>query len=150
MSNSKILTHSEVAEIEARERLATKEPWTKYYRVSPRGAHEQWHIGNELGLCQITMNGHERDYDFMAHAREDVPALCSTVRQLLSKNERAAKHLGDYDQLVGHLRQENARLKADVKRFSELADERHDQLWEARRQRDDLAAKCAPYLETLK
>lgn len=80
---------------------------------------------------------------------KNADALCATVRHLLSENERAAKHLGDYDQLVGHLRQENARLKADVKRFSELADERHDQLWEARRQRDDLAAKCAPYLETL-
>lgn len=55
--------------------------------------------------------------------------LVGTVRQLLSENEK---------------------LKADVARFSELADERHDQLWEARRQRDDLAAKCAPYLEKLK
>lgn len=115
MSNSKILTSEEVAEIAIRPAVNT----------SPLDQ-------------RVLLRSDERD------------ALCATVRHLLSENERAAKHLGDYDQLVGHLRQENARLKADVKRFSELADERHDQLWEARRQRDDLAAKCAPYLETLK
>lgn len=87
MSESKILTSEEVGEIEARERLATKGPWTKYYRVSPRGAYKNWHIGNKDGACQITLNGHERDYDFMAHAREDIPALCATVRHLLSENE---------------------------------------------------------------
>lgn len=120
MSESKILTIEEVAKIEARERLATKGPWTKYYRVSPRGAHKQWHIGNKDGACQITMTGHERDYDFMAHAREDVPALCATVRHLQK----------DYSDLAAANRwllQENEQLA------SELA--------KTRQHRDDLNAE---------
>lgn len=80
MPDTQILSDEEVKAIEARANAATGGPWAAYHRVSPHGAYKQWHIGNEDGLCQITMNGHERDYEFMAHARTDIPALCHTVR----------------------------------------------------------------------
>lgn len=82
MTETEMLSDEQVAEIEARANTATEGPWTAYHRVSPRGAYKQWHIGNKEGLCQITMSGHERDYQFMAHARTDIPALCQTVRAL--------------------------------------------------------------------
>ncbi len=61
---------------------ATPGPWKPYHRVSPRGAHRQWHIGNKDGLCQITLGGGtERDYVLMAAAREDLPRLARELRQ---------------------------------------------------------------------
>lgn len=85
----KVLSDDEVSEIEARANAATEGPWTEYHRISPRGAHKQWHVGNKDGLCQITMHGHQRDYEFMAHAREDIPALCATVRALSASLSKA-------------------------------------------------------------
>lgn len=81
------LTEREVAEIEARANAASEGPWQAYYRVSPRGAHKHWHIGNSEGLCQITMAGHERDYQFMAHARVDIPALIRDWRALKASDQ---------------------------------------------------------------
>lgn len=47
----------------------------------------------------------------------------------------------DYEQLQSRLTQ----VEQERDRFSELADKRHDELWEARRQRDALAANHATY-----
>lgn len=55
---------------------------------------------------------------YMAASIDNVRALCATVRA----------------------------LRQDVKKFSELADKRHDELWAARRQRDSLAANMETYL----
>ncbi len=54
---------------------------------------------------------------FNFHAQEDVERLVATIRS----------------------------LQAERNRFSILADERHDQICEVRRQRDDLASKHAAY-----
>lgn len=55
-------------------------PWSAYFRVSPRGAHKHWHIGNKDGACQITMIGKERDYLFIAKSPERIAALVEYVR----------------------------------------------------------------------
>lgn len=114
---------------------------------------------------------YERDIELSSLATfpmstEQMRALCATVRHLMEENRRLEHHnqlcekafeLDTAIRLpeVGNLnilqivKKMNA-LTADVARFSGLADKRHDELCAARRQRDDLAAKCAPYLEQLK
>ena len=70
-----------IEEVKARAERATPGPWKEYHRVSPRGAHQQWHIGNSEGSCQITMGGTRRDYEFMAASRTDEPRLISIVEE---------------------------------------------------------------------
>lgn len=84
-------------------------------------------------------------------------ALCATVRALRAEISTLKAHWADTSEdlasallKIGELQSQSEQVTKERDRFSELADKRHDELWTARRQRDDLAAKCAPYLEQLK
>ena len=114
-TDTQLIDEAALAQIEARAEAATEGPWAKYYRVSPRGAHKHWHLGNKDGLCQITMNGHERDYEFMAHARTDIPAMAATIRELWAERDDAIRERTAYrGQLIGL----NTRLvEEDLARF---------------------------------
>jgi hypothetical protein len=90
-----LLTDAALAEIATRFQSSTEGTWTPYYRVSPRGAHKQWHIGNEAGLCQITIGGKEKDYVFMAAAHQDIPALLGHVEALQAENQRLQSEAND-------------------------------------------------------
>ena len=67
-----------------REKLAniSEWPWKAYYRVSPRGARKQWHIGNKDGLCQITIGSKKEDYLLMAYAPELLSQAADEIERL--------------------------------------------------------------------
>lgn len=87
-------------QIKERVEKATKGPWEAYYRVSPRGAHKNWHIGNEDGLCQITIHGKEADYEFIAHSRADIPWLLTQLTAILAENQRLMEQTADTQMLA--------------------------------------------------
>lgn len=88
--NIPILDDDAVGEIEARANAATPAPWMVQDSCSWRriGTAEPYADGNVI--CPITQYGDNHpdllaarpDLEFVAHAREDVPALCATVRAL--------------------------------------------------------------------
>lgn len=97
MSESKILTAREVAEIETREQRASRGPWSQSalanaYIVGP--ITEDFPVicalaeYNKDGTLHLEFANAENNMAFVSHAREDIPALCATVRHLLSENER--------------------------------------------------------------
>lgn len=99
MTESRLLDQQAVEEIEARASAATPGPWAVWDSCSWRriGTVEPYADGNVI--CPITQNdGHpdllakREDLEFVAHAREDIPALCATVKHLRAENERL-KHL---------------------------------------------------------
>jgi hypothetical protein len=79
--------------IEARANAATEPPWyviekddangwplaTWYLGFSKTGVHEYLGVGSRSGL---TVEDAANDADFIAHAREDIPALVARVREL--------------------------------------------------------------------
>jgi hypothetical protein len=72
-----------LTEIKAALAEITPWPWFAYYFVSPRGAHKKWHIGNNVGLCQITFGeGRKEDYELMAHAPQWLSDLVQRVEEL--------------------------------------------------------------------
>jgi hypothetical protein len=85
------MTEDELREIEARASAATPGPWRKtqdgktwlYVKseasVTSITHIEYWFEGPE---GQPTREGDERNFAFIAHAREDVPALIAEIRRM--------------------------------------------------------------------
>lgn len=99
---TEILDEGAVSEIEARENAATPGPWAVWDSCSWRriGTVEPFGDGNII--CPITQNdGHpdllarREDLEFAAHAREDIPALCATVKHLRAERQEILKTLED-------------------------------------------------------
>lgn len=158
-----ILDEEQIAAIEARANAATDGWYIEDERDAVRYGfriYDKYH----QGVCQMTSGGefHDRPHSqLIAHARIDIPALCQTVRVLREQLAQAERQRDDalvravedqdYDsEQRAALAKQLEQVTKERDQFSELADKRHDELCTARRQRDDLAAKCAPYLEQLK
>lgn len=84
------MTEDELKAIEARANAARPGPWKKLaaetdtwlFVDGPVGnitSREYWHCEKEK---QPTRAQDESDFDFIAHAREDIPALIAEVRRL--------------------------------------------------------------------
>ncbi|ANA85295.1 hypothetical protein BH769_gp92 [Gordonia phage BritBrat] len=117
--------------IEARAKAATPGPWEFHDEDSPRNPwvtrkivrdNEPYH---ELNILKVRMARHARneccwpptstDAEFIAHARTDVPALVSRVRELEDAIEQAmeeCRKTGDYNAAAKHLNIRSARLLA--------------------------------------
>lgn len=92
MSEAKILTVEEIAEIEVRANAATKGPWksTQNYLV----------VSSSLSSeppCRMYNVNRRNNNEFIAHAREDIPALCATVRHLVAENEKLNAIVSAYE-----------------------------------------------------
>lgn len=92
----KVLSDDEVAEIEARANAATGGPWGPH-EMSPlsEGLHEWFEVGPypDSSVCEVTNDypNFRANAEFIGHAREDIPALCATVRALRAENERLSR-----------------------------------------------------------
>jgi uncharacterized linocin/CFP29 family protein len=101
------LTAAALEAMEQRAEAATPGPWeaNKYNAV-----HEDfWNVDRSRG---VPINWGEADCTFIAHAREDVPALVAECRRLYD-DFHAAAHLADGNQMeIDDLRADNKRLQA--------------------------------------
>lgn len=83
------MTDSELAAIEARAKRATEGPWTikSVWTDKHSGADEvSGANGQSVCLCDEHDGGYnpntQRNVDFIAHARTDIPALIAEIRRL--------------------------------------------------------------------
>lgn len=85
------MTDDELKEIEARCNAATPGPWkvendSDYDEQSDTHSEWPWRINaGTLTLCDIGGDGHSNDvadFNFIANARTDIPALIAEVRRL--------------------------------------------------------------------
>lgn len=83
--------------IEGRERAATPGPWFPWRAVG-HGMTVQRAAGF---VAVMSSHGTEVDAVFLAHAREDIPALCSRVRALESALREAIDGIDDLDPVSG-------------------------------------------------
>jgi hypothetical protein len=112
MTDTTPLTDGQLAEIGAREAAATPEPWT-WTEDGIQAANDEWVMwpantgpgaaetaAGQLGACGRHTETHAEDnLTFLAHARQDVPALLAEVRRLRAVEAAArgfADEMGDY------------------------------------------------------
>lgn len=81
------LSDADLAAMKEREAAATPGPW----RLRDLAA-EAWSVNSPEGLIE-TFYGNKPNAEFIAHAREDVPALVAEVEALRADNERKTQAL---------------------------------------------------------
>ena len=88
------LTDELIAEVEARCSNATPGPWASYeYMVLNAGEYS-------IVVCDSGENGEsEKDAEFIAHARTDIPDLLAEVKTLKAEKESIAE---EYSQRLSH------------------------------------------------
>lgn len=95
-----ILNDSAVSEIETRANAASKGPWSQSALASAYivGRHtDDFPVICALaeyekdGTLYLEFTNAENNMTFLAHAREDIPALCATVKHLRAENARLTK-----------------------------------------------------------
>lgn len=82
-----------LAEIRARCEAATAGPWWHDWNMGG-SPNEVWVSGDSWGLICTTDGGvgdEDKDAEFIAHAREDIPALLAEVERLRGENEANAE-----------------------------------------------------------
>ncbi len=91
------MNEQELAQIEERAAKATPGPWEmeidwryEYYSTF------SWACGPETTAQDDDENQASSDADFIAHAREDIPALIAEVRRLTAENARLTDALALY------------------------------------------------------
>lgn len=121
------LTPERLAEIREREQAATPGPWT---------AHEEWpgsvfHGGdtNLLPIARTTGRMAEANERFIAHAREDVPALLAELDRVRAERDAFADRVDT--------------LTAVAKSNKRHVQEMHADLQEAKRERDELKKRAS-------
>lgn len=93
------LTEERIAEIRGREKVATQGPWRAKCEILEadecgNATAEMTYVStNDKGICILYGRGHDdantqEDATFIAHAREDIPALLDEVERLRAENER--------------------------------------------------------------
>lgn len=132
-----ILDDGAVAEIETRYQKATLGPWEQ--RFAGNVGYTVWATAmSRTGSMQIAAFGHAEGFDrdnaeFTAHAREDIPALCATVRVMrksfeISEANRAddarvhreiRRDLQSQLEQVTKERDEEKRLRAELKQIAQ-------------------------------
>ena len=97
------MNEKELAEIEARAEAATPGPW-EFDQKNIGYAHHRSHYGLLTNASRDTKDywlsinvdyGMEHNADFIAHARQDVPALVAEVRRMSGENERLLATIQD-------------------------------------------------------
>ncbi len=123
------MNEQELKEIEARAEAATPGPWQAIDPADFSNQHPGWDVNGPYTIHddedQGFMDG--RTANFIAHARQDVPALCEEMRRLkdrvkeleTSVLDNAIKQLETITQ--NDLQAENARLRAALKPFADFA-----------------------------
>lgn len=93
------MTEERIAEIRGREKVATQGPWRAKCEILEadecgNATAEMTYVStNDKGICILYGRGHDdantqEDAAFIAHAREDIPALLDEVERLRAENER--------------------------------------------------------------
>ena len=71
-------------EIKARANAATEGPWD-YYRAHYASGYHTIYQKHEMGDFDVATEASKSDAEFIAHAREDIPALVAEVERLRRK-----------------------------------------------------------------
>lgn len=93
------MTEERIAEIRGREKAATQGPWRAKCEILEadecgNATAEMTYVStNDKGICILYGRGHDdantqEDATFIAHAREDIPALLDEVERLRAENEK--------------------------------------------------------------
>ena len=114
------MSEKELAEIEARAEAATSGPWYSedQGKVSQKGTPYHF-VGVVAIVTDPATPSAKRDQNFIAHARQDVPALCEEVRRL---NGELAMAMDAVDELsrqmveIERLTAENALAQTEAER----------------------------------
>lgn len=91
------MTSDELDAIEARANAATPGPWNYgflgdtrrpmvFYQFGQRALES---LAGDVIICKGKHAGGDSNMDFIAHAREDIPALIAEVRRLMDERPRA-------------------------------------------------------------
>lgn len=121
------MTTEELEAIRARAEAATPGPWTHGgYPLKGIGGPEVLAAGDVHLLTMVCRPDDDTDATFIAHARQDVPALCDEVARLTSEchamDEAITIACADRDAYAADLREaeaEIARLRATVARLDD-------------------------------
>jgi hypothetical protein len=106
MTDSPALTPEALDTIEARTNAATEGPWRS---VCDGVSDYHWIKGGNLYRDGITVDIHE-DAEFIAHAREDIPALVVELRRLRTENEELRIENEDTATELSNLSEGNVQL----------------------------------------
>lgn len=102
----KPMTEERIAEIRGREKAATQGPWRTKCEILEadecgNATAEMTYVStNDKGICILYGRGHDdanaqEDAAFIAHAREDIPALLDEVERLRAENEKLREEFGE-------------------------------------------------------
>ena len=140
-TNTPILDDDAVAEIEARAQKATPGPWVYFGEPDDNVFWGEIRSAAEDGsFAHITdtpeLDERDNDMEFIAHARQDIPALCATVRALRELNKGLAEDNVNltneahkaHDRWQSELHQTELRLKAVTNDRNQILIERDDAL----------------------
>ena len=100
------MTEERIAEIRAREKAATQGAWRAKSEALEadecgNATAEMTYVStNDKGICILYGRGHDdanaqEDAAFIAHAREDIPALLDEVERLRAENEKLREEFGE-------------------------------------------------------
>lgn len=123
MTEIKLLDESGLNAIEARINAATKGPWVYFGQPHDnvfwgeiRSAAEDGHFDHITDTPEL--DERDNDMEFIAHAREDIPALIATIRNLQAANAALCKDMGQQLQqahgAVRRYQDEDERLKSRI------------------------------------
>lgn len=110
------MTEEQLKAIEERAKAATPGPWTP-----KRLRQNDWHLRGPDGIVFAEVED-DADAAFIAHAREDIPALVEEVRRLRGVADRLRELQEEYGLADGNahnrLLSELARLEAEIRGVS--------------------------------
>ncbi len=124
------MNEQELKEIEARAAAATPGPWepqegTKYLAMGDMGEEKEYFVirdGDDISICCdcSTPDGEAspENANFIAHARQDVPALCAEMRRLNGELAMAMDAVDELSRQMAEIEQltaENAKLRAALR-----------------------------------
>ncbi len=79
---------------EFRADATTPGPWRdSRYHEDEFGPHIENEVERTVAVCSLDVLEHDANGFFIAHARQDVPALCATVRKIDAERDEAIKLL---------------------------------------------------------
>ena len=83
------MTEERIAEIRGREKAATRGPWHDECVIGRRKEIETFHTirDKDGAIVDVLPISAYHDAAFIAHAREDIPALLAEVERLMAENE---------------------------------------------------------------
>lgn len=113
------MTEERIAEIRAREKAATQGAWREECVIGRRKEIETFHTirDKDGAIVDVLPISAYHDAAFIAHAREDIPALLDEVERLRAENARQKEVIS----FLGDAAKSLARDEADRRKYDQQA-----------------------------